>query len=383
MNTNTTNQAVTTFQHILGRGWTIPTLPTHLDSVNTLVLAFCSPAYLDQADALVELYRAFPTSLIAGCSTSGEIVGDRMLDNSISIAVCRFEHTKLSFASAPVRSAADSRSAGLALAAQMPTQDLKAVFVLSDGLRVNGSELIRGLDEGLPPGVVVSGGLAGDGSRFQKTWVLRNGAPVSGFITAVGFCSTSLTVSHGSRGGWDQFGVERSVTRSDGNILYELDGRPALELYKEYLGERAAGLPATALLFPLAIRTPQDPGNQLVRTVLTVDEATQSLTFAGDIPQGASAQLMRSNPDRLVDAAGQATHDAHGDTAALTIAISCVGRRLVLGARAEDELEAARDALTPGSALVGFYSYGELSPSGLLRCDLHNQTMTVTTFREA
>lgn len=208
MNTNTTTASVTTFQHTLGRGWSIPTLPTHLDSVNTLVLAFCSPSYMEQPDALVELSRAFPTSLIAGCSTSGEIVGDRMLDNSISVAVCRFRRTTLSFASSPVRDAADSRPAGLALAAQLPTRDLKAVFVLSDGLRVNGSELIRGLDEALPPGVVVSGGLAGDGSRFQNTWVLRNGAPVSGFITAVGFCSASLSVSHGSRGGWDQFGVE-------------------------------------------------------------------------------------------------------------------------------------------------------------------------------
>jgi hypothetical protein len=143
--------------------------------------------------------------------------------------------------------------------------------------------------------VVVTGGLAGDGDRFQQTWIITDGTPHSGFVCAAGLYGEQIRIGHGSMGGWDIFGPERTVTRSDGNVLYELDGRPALELYKEYLGERASGLPATGLLFPLSLRTDSSNGESIVRTILAVDEESQSMTFAGDIPEGARAQLMKAN----------------------------------------------------------------------------------------
>ncbi len=209
-------------------------------------------------------------------------------------------------------------------------------------------------------------------------------------MTAVGFYGDHIQVGHGSKGGWDKFGPERQVTKSSGNVLYQLDGRPALELYKEYLGERASGLPATGLLFPLAIRTSQTEGKVLVRTILAVDEATQSMTFAGDIPEGVFAQLMRANFDRLIQGASEAatlTINSHNslpsNSPTLCIAISCVGRRLVLGERSEEEVEAALEILPKGSRQIGFYSYGEISPYQSGTCDLHNQTMTLTTITEA
>jgi len=256
---------------------------------------------------------------------------------------------------------------------------------LSDGLRVNGTELLSGVQEVLPADVVVTGGLAGDGDRFATTWVVRDGGTTAGVVSAVGLYGDRVRIGHGSRGGWDSFGVERQVTRSDGNVLYELDREPALALYKRYLGDRAAGLPATALLFPLALCT-DDGGPGLVRTVLAVDEAEQSMTFAGDVPQGGRVQLMRANFDRLVEGAATAGRLAGSGQEAgrrsLAIAISCVGRRLVLGERTEEEVEAVLDSLPPASSLVGFYSYGEISPSASGTCDLHNQTMTLTTIVE-
>jgi hypothetical protein len=178
------------------------------------------------------------------------------------------------------------------------------------------------------------------------------------------------------------------VTRAQGNVLYELDGKPALALYKSYLGERANGLPATALLFPLSIRRGDDDSHPLIRTILGVDEAAQSLTFAGDVPEGHLARLMRTNTERLIQSAGLAGRAAARDFPAcaspLALSVSCVGRRLVLGERTEEEIESVLDALPRGTGQVGFYSYGEMSPrapgSG---CDLHNQTMTVTLLDEA
>jgi len=217
--------------------------------------------------------------------------------------------------------------------------------------------------------------------------VIAGGEPRTNLVTAVGLYGDHVRVGHGSKGGWDIFGPERKVTRSEGNVLFELDGRPALELYKEYLGARAAGLPATALLFPLALRSGPSDQKTLVRTVLSIDEARQSMTFAGDIPNGCLAQLMRANFERLIDGASDAAQlakstGAENGSDVLAIAISCVGRRLILGERAEEEIEAALDVLPRGTKQIGFYSYGEISPYASGHCDLHNQTMTLTTLTE-
>lgn len=324
-----------------------------------------------------------------GCSTAGEIHGCEISDDGMAVAALRFDNTPIRTAHAAVQSPNDSYAAGRTIAEQLKQPSLRGVLVLSDGLNVNGSELVKALNDTLGETVVVTGGLAGDGTHFKRTWVLKDRTPQSGYVTAVGFYGDHVRLGHGSKGGWDKFGPERLVTKSTGNILYELDGRPALGLYKEYLGDRASGLPATGLLFPLAIRTSQAEGKILVRTILAVDEATQSMTFAGDIPEGVFAQLMRANYDRLIQGASEAaaltTPHQNGSLATsptLSIAISCVGRRLVLGERTEEEIEATLDILPKGSRQVGFYSYGEISPYKNGTCDLHNQTMTLTTITE-
>jgi hypothetical protein len=277
--------------------------------------------------------------------------------------------------------------AGEELGKALSRPGLRSVLVLSDGLDVNGTTLVAGLNAVLPEAVVVTGGLAGDGDRFKRTWVFDGDLPRTGRVVAIGFYGERLVVGHGSKGGWDKFGVERTVTKSSGNVLHELDGKPALALYKEYLGDRASGLPATGLLFPLAIRTANDD-TVLVRTCLAVNDAEGSMTFAGDIPLDCRAQLMKANFDRLIGGAGDAAlmtrqTGASDASSKLCIAISCVGRRLVLAERTEEELEVTAEVLPPGSVQVGFYSYGEISPYTTGRADLHNQTMTLTVIGEA
>lgn len=373
-----------TIEHRPATGWTGP-FPTIDDPDRTLVLVFGAAApYRDDPGPLRELTAALPGTLVVGCSTAGEIAGTRVQDHSLSVAIVEFASTGLRFASAPCGPDDDSFSAGAALGDQLDEPDLAGVLILSDGLHVNGSELVRGITSRFGRGVPVTGGLAGDGDRFERTWVLIDGLPREEFVSAVGFYGDVVAFHHGSQGGWDIFGPERLITRSQGNVLYELDGRPALELYKQYLGDLADGLPATGLLFPLAVR--QDPDDRfLVRTILAVDEEEQSLTFAGDVPVGKRAQLMQANFDRLIGGAEDAAHQARNGSAGpvLSVAISCVGRRLVLGDRTEEEVEATVAWLPPGSRQVGFYSYGEISPYSDGTCDLHNQTMTLTTLSES
>jgi hypothetical protein len=352
----------------------------------TLVTIFGASQYLDNPHLISQIVEAYPQAAIIGCSTAGEIEGTKIQDDSVVVGVSSFAHTSMSIASASISDPASSLPAGETLARQLKDPSLRGVFVLSDGLFVNGSELVRGLNSVLPSSVVVTGGLAGDGTRFQRTWIIKDGLPHTGFVTAVGLYGDHIRIGHGSKGGWDIFGPERKVTRAEGNVLFELDGEPALQLYKEYLGERADGLPATGLFFPLALRMNPSDEKYLVRTILAVDETQQSMTFAGDIPQGSMAQLMRANLDRLVTGASEAAtlSGTHSDPGIPTfsIAISCVGRRLVLGERSEEEIEAALEVLPPNTRQIGFYSYGELSPFASGSCDLHNQTMTLTTFQE-
>ncbi|HVS03269.1 MAG TPA: FIST N-terminal domain-containing protein [Thermoanaerobaculia bacterium] len=351
-----------------------------------LVLAFGSRELCVRGEASRELAAAYPDACVVGCSTAGEICGTEVTDDTLVSTAVAFEGTTLRRARVDLAAADSSHAAGQRLAASLPREGLVHVVVLSEGLEVNGSELVRGITASLPPAVTVTGGLSGDGERFAETRVICDGEAQQGTVVAIGFYGQRLRVGYASLGGWDPFGPERRITRSRGNVLYELDGRSALELYQRYLGEHAAGLPASGLLFPLSLRTAQG-GPGVVRTILGVDRAAHSLTFAGDMPEGAYARLMKANFDRLIDGAVSAARTSYEAVGAATpemaLLISCVGRKMVLKQRIEEEVEAVREVLGAGVVLAGFYSYGEISPfTPDARCELHNQTMTITTFAE-
>jgi hypothetical protein len=371
------------------RGWDpAPPSAGSLGPAADLVLLFGESAVLKDQRLLATVTTAYPEGHFLGCSTAGEISGTRVLDRSLVATALHFDRVEAHVEGACLK-IDDERSSldiGARLADALDPDGLAHVIVLSDGLRINGTDLVRGLTTHLPAGVTATGGLSGDGERFEETLVLWDGAPAPNTVAALGLYGPGLAIGCGSLGGWDSFGPERLITKSRGNVLYELDGRSALELYKKYLGDHAAGLPATGLLFPLSLRTDEgDTG--VVRTILSVSEADQSLTFAGDVPEGAYARLMKANFDRLIDGAigaAKTSHEAIGTSSPdLAILISCVGRKLVLKQRIEEEVEGVRDVLGDRTVLAGFYSYGEISPfTPDARCELHNQTMTITTIAE-
>lgn len=336
------------------------------------------------------LKASYPNSRILLCSTAGEILDTRVRYDSIVVAAVFFEKTELQFAQTVITKAGESEDAGKELAMSLPKEELVHVMVFSDGLKVNGTALVRGILDKLPADVSVTGGLVGDGASFKKTVIGLDELPTEGGIVLVGFYGTSLKVGYGSLGGWDSFGPVRKITKSKDNVLYELDGKPALELYKQYLGDEAKDLPSSGLLFPLNLRFKNSKGEdvEVVRTLLAIDEKEQSMTFAGDLPEGEHVNLMKANFDRLVDGAkGAAKMSGEAFTEGspeLAILISCIGRRLVLKERIEEETEAVRSQLGKDTVMVGFYSYGEISPVAPTekQCQLHNQTMTITTFKE-
>ena len=357
-----------------------------LPKTSDLIMLYGSRLSLEESKIPSQLSERYPATAITGCSTAGEIADVNVYDDSIIISFIKFSKTTVRIDSTPVISAEDSREAGANLAEKLLSDDLKHMFVISGGMNVNGSSVVEGVTSKLPQNIALTGGLAGDGEKFEHTTVVLGGEILTDTIVGVGLYGDSLKVGFGSLGGWDVFGPEREITSSTGNVLRELDGQSALALYKKYLGEYASQLPASGLLFPLAIRTENDD-QQVVRTILTVDEETQSITFAGDVPEGSKAQLMRANFNRLIDGACGAAETSlsaiESFVPEFAVLISCVGRRMVLKQRVEEELEAVKDVLGDQVVLTGFYSYGEISPhTPTTKCELHNQTMTITAFSE-
>ncbi len=350
-----------------------------------LVLVFGERTLLEQGHWYANFKETYPAASVLLCSTSGEIYQSAAHEGTVVATAIQFEKTQIRKAQATISNYQQSFEAGKSLSAALQGDDLKMIFVLSDGSKVNGSDLIKGINENLSPHVSVSGGLAGDAARFEKTVVGLDADPTEGQIVAIGLYGKDLEVGHGTMGGWDVFGPERQITKSSYNILYEFGGKKALDLYKEYLGKYASELPGAALLFPLSMKTSQD-AEPVVRTILSIDENDGSMVFAGEMPEGAYVNLMKANFDRLIDAAATAAEqtlqnpDKKPD---LAILVSCVGRRLALGQRIDEEIEAAKEIFGEHTFMTGFYSYGEISPLATGKCDLHNQTMTITTLTES
>lgn len=356
--------------------------PSHVQ----LVLCFGAKTSLMLNSPYRMLREKYPRASIVLSSTAGEIFGTTVLDDSITITALEMKTTRVAAVSVKRADFRDCEDAANGLMNKLDLNGLRYVLILADGSQVNGTWLIKGINQITKGKILVTGGLAGDGTRFQSTLVGLNDEPKEGNIVAIGFYGDHFIARHGSMGGWETFGPERKVTRSSSNILFGIDGQPALELYKKYLGPDADSLPASALLFPLSVNLP-DSDESVVRTILSIDETSGSMTFAGDIPEGASVRFMRANFDKLTLAAsGAAQQTTAGlqESPDLAILISCVGRKEILKMRTEEEVEAVDEVFGHRTKLTGFYSYGELSPlSGKSECRLHNQTMTITTLHES
>lgn len=347
---------------------------------------FISPLFKNTKVFIKQLHVQYPDSILIGCSTSGEIRGNEVLDSTLVLTAVKFEKTKLKLVHTDLDDhGMDSYETGKTISKTLNQDKLRHIFLLSDGLKVNGAELVAGLYDNLDKATSITGGLAGDGPDFNETFVVYNSNIATKKVVALGFYGDDLKIGFASKGGWDSFGIERLVTKSDKNILYELDGEPALELYKSYLGEKAKALPGSGLLFPLSMRD-KNQGPPVVRTILGANEENNSLTFAGNIPEGSYVRLMKANIDRIINGAEQSAITCktnHDGDPKLAFLISCVGRRLILKQLVEEEVEAVNEQLGTDIYSTGFYSYGEIAPfDKFSHCELHNQTMTITTFSE-
>ena len=331
-----------------------------------------------------ELKSIFPDAHIVGASSSGNILGSHVCHFPLIATAIKFDTSRVLVATAEYHDGDDMEALTETLVSQLPHEELRHLFLLSDGLTINGSDLVRGINRAAKE-VSVSGGMAGDGDRFQETYIIADSPARQRCIAIIGFYGSDLRISSGCFAGWSEFGAERMITKSDGNVLYEIDGEPALDLYKKYLGTYAADLPNSGLRFPLSIR-PDKHEPEVIRTLLAINESDKSITFAGDVPIGYFARLMKPDMDALIGGAATAAKkiDRTDTLNGLGLVVSCVGRKIIMSQLVDEELEAVQDILGENVQLCGFYSYGEIAPfdNNIHKCELHNQTMTLTVIYE-
>lgn len=353
---------------------------------NPLVLVFANRMLLEKSEIIDEIRREFPYEHLVFGSTSGEIINNHVFDDSIVVTAIEFEKSIFEIRTENILDHnKDAKKLGERLFSAMPQENLKHLFVLSEGSFVNGSSLIEGLEKNIQNAIPISGGMCGDDAKFEKTVASYKENPKEGEVILIGFYGATLEISFASFGGWSTFGPERIITKSEANILYEIDGQPALDLYKKYLGDKANQLPQASLLYPLNV-TPEGKKAPVVRTILGIDNENQSMTLAGDVPVNSRVQLMMASVDAIAEGASEAAKLAmknRKNQPQLALLVSCVGRKLVMNQRVEEEIERVHEVVGEQTAITGFYSYGEMAPfSGNTFCDLHNQTMTLTLISE-
>lgn len=354
--------------------------------INPLVLVFGNRMLLEQEFIIDNIKKEFPYEHIIFGSTAGEIIDNTVLDDSIVVTAIDFKKSEFVVKTANIfEFNKDAKALGTSLYQQMPKENLKHLFVLSEGSFVNGSSLIEGIETNIKNGIPISGGMCGDDAKFEKTLASYKESPKEGEVVLIGFYGVSLEISFSSFGGWTPFGPERLITKSEANILYEIDEKPALDLYKKYLGDKANQLPQASLLYPLNV-THEGKNKAVVRTILNIDNENNSMILAGDVPENSKVQLMMASIDGIADGAAIAAKLAMKDRIEkpqLALLVSCVGRKLVMNQRVEEEIERVQEIIGQNVAITGFYSYGEIAPfTENTFCELHNQTMTLTLISE-
>lgn len=338
-----------------------------------LAIVFSSVKY-DQEKMLAGVRSIIKDTLIVGASTAGEITSDGALGRQ-SVAIMLFTSDTIRFYTGIGPDlTTDARAAGKAAADSVKQQagdSLKLVIMFPDILAGNGADIVRGVADSLGSHFPIVGGASGDDFRFEKTYQYFNGEVKSRSVVCLGLAG-DFKFAIGVKHGWIPIGNPYTVTKSEGSVLHELDGKPAVSIYEEYFGEeeakqlRSDTLAKLAVTYPLGMNIPGSD-EMLIRDPLTVD-ANGSITCAAEVPEGSHIQLMIGNREEAVQAAKYAADSARaqlgGAKPQAIIIFNCVARRKLFGESASDEIHAMHETLGADVPLIGFYTYGEQAPLG-------------------
>ncbi|MGQ9920319.1 MAG: FIST signal transduction protein [Desulfobacca sp.] len=344
---------------------------------------FCPP-HRELPAFLQGVTEALGTQQLIGCTTDGEISCQGFTTNTAVLGGIVTDQITFSLAGA-MGLEGRAEQAGVELAQSLPPET-RYLQLFSDGLKGNGCAILRGIMRVLGTDLPITGGTAGDYGRFHRTWQFLGNRLLTDAAVAIGFAG-DFGVGTGVRSGWSPIGLAKKVTRSAGNILYELGGQPALEVYERFLGKHAAKLPAVGVEYPLGLTGNLDKCADdeylLLRATMSVNRQDGSITFAGEIPEGAQVRLTCGDITSVLQAAEEAANMAlvglEGRVPALIFFYSCMARKIILGRRTKEEIQIVREIIGQDLPVLGFYTYGEFCPLRQGGCSyLHNETVTVS-----
>ena len=336
-----------------------------------------------------KVVEQFNSKNILGCSSSGEIVEDQLLEEGLSVTVLEFKDTKVKTSLVHFKDYDDSYNAGVEVMKNLNAEKLKGILVFSEGLNINGSKLVEGMESLNLNNSVIGGGTAGDYLKFNETWVYYNNKKYNNAIVAVGLYGENLNISFGSASGITALGVEKKITSSSKNVLYTIDDKRALDVYKEWFkGFGIEDIEGLLLQCPIEISKNFNQEEGLVRTPIAYNEEEGSVTFTGEIPEGKFLRMMRADVEKMIEASHSAVKSSmeklnkEKESNVLNLMVSCAGRKALLGTETEDELiEANQITEDANSKQIGFYSYGEFTNVNN-KSEFVNQTMTVISIEE-
>jgi hypothetical protein len=255
-----------------------------------------------------------------------------------------------------------------------------ALLVLGSGLDTDGEQLVRGIQQITGDGVQMYGGLAGDDARFRETFVFSEEKLENNGAIAMVFDTGLYDIGGIATSGWVSIGAEKIITHSEGNVVYTIDGEPALDVYKDYLNVNDADLPEIGVEYPLLIRKPGS--DDVLRAVINVDRDKKSLIFAGTVPNGAVVTFSSSPGFEIIEFTRNkviAFYNNNKETDAL-ILFSCMARHNALGPTISEEIDEAWQKWA--KPLIGFFTYGEIGNNYHGVCDFHNETFTMVSLKQ-
>lgn len=363
------------------------------------LFVFSSPA-LQQEEVLRGVRDAAGKPPLVGCSTAGEITSEGPHQKSVGVMAIRSD--TISFYTGVGRNIKEgAREAGQAVARDVKEKadkPLRAFIMLPDVLTGNGADIVRGVLDVLGSHFPVVGGAAGDDFQFEKTYEYCGEELVSGACAGVGLAG-NFTIGIGVRHGWVPIGMPMKVTRAQGAVLHELDGKPAISIYEDYFGARAdelrkEALARLAITYPLGLKIPEYQEEYLIRDPITVNE-NGSITCAAEIPEGSEVRLMIGSKEKAVEAAEDAARhlmrefETDRTKPKFVLMFNCIAREKLFAQKAGDEIRAVMSIIGSDVPLLGFYTYGEQAPLGgevrdMKKCDprFYNETVVMLAIGE-
>jgi len=363
-----------------------------------VIMVFAAPKFQQQKmlDGIKSITGSVP---MLGGTTAGEISPKGLSVNSVIVMGLNSKDIKFNVGIGKNISK-NEINAGKMLAKNVlkkaSKKNASTLVMFPDGLAGDGLAIIQGAQKVLGIDFEIVGGALGDEANFKHTYQYYNGKVYDNVVVGMLISDKGkIKTASGVRHGWESIGNRFKCTKSKGGVVYKFGNENALDFYRELLGkERGKKLPAIGLEYPMGLidEKAKIEGYDYfqIRAPVGIDEKAKSVTFAASIPEGKDVTLTYSSRSTIINgsklSAMQAKKTLKGKTK-LILMFSCVARKLVLGRRTNEEINAVRKIFGRNVPIFGFYTYGEIGPidkrvSTLKSTRWHNETVVIYVLGE-